>query len=169
MAINFAVLNKSIQSEYKVFEKIETKISFYLLNSLFWVLIAIEDEFCEEKVDKSYLVLDIDSEYYRLLYSALHYPPAIAIASESEVWLLPEFKNSDSRSFLESYCKIIQREMDNQRENKYFISRVTKSRSDLIEGYYHWIVRKNEEKSTVNWVSDDYQIYESDGDLFDLN
>lgn len=111
--------------------------------------------------------VNIDLEI--LLFSSKGYPPAIAFMREDIEVFIEKTEEISKDSFIELILKLLKKHLQLQKHSPYFLSEAMVDEEDyLIKGAFYWIVGFNPETSEVEWVSEDYYIYENPASDFGL-
>ena len=111
---------------------------------------------------------ELPEEQYTILYSAIHYPPALAQALDQAGWRYP--KDFSPESFLELYIRDLNYYLDRQGQDGYILRQLIHEADDgeLMLGSFYWIqVQAN--GSDLLWVSGDYQLYPSKTEYFEMD
>lgn len=112
----------------------------------------------------------VDHYLHSLMYSARHFPPALAFAREKISDYCRERNDYSKNTFIKKYAEFLKYYLDNQKNYPFFMSQ---SKSEevgwMMPGYYYWIVGFNELEDQVYWISDDYFIYQDAKQEFDVS
>ncbi|MGE0488949.1 MAG: hypothetical protein AB7S38_07010 [Vulcanimicrobiota bacterium] len=96
-----------------------------------------------------------------LLRSALAYPPALAQARND----LDEVPAED---YLVALAGSLTRHLDQQDQQRTFLARAQHTTEELTRGRYYWVVGFDTESGLLEWVSDDFLVYEERPEIFGL-
>lgn len=132
-----------------------------------WALLECElpDDF--EFTDQVSLV---DEELEVLLYSANGYPPALALTRDDFEEFCYERKNLSKEDFSNIFKNILKQHLQLQRYNQFFLAEAKVDEEDyIVKGAYYWIVGFDFESSEVEWVSDDFYVYQNPCSDFGLD
>ena len=103
-----------------------------------------------------------------LIESAKRYPPALAIAREEMEDVFGENGPSQAE-FARAYGVALRAHLARQHETPYVLAPALTDRAGrLAKGEWYWILGISGSPATVSWVSDDFHIYSSDVNDFDL-
>ncbi len=112
---------------------------------------------------------DIDSGIYRvpielstLLYAAKGYPPALALTRHKILRILQPKQKISIEDFLSLYKHVITYYLRLQPLYQFILAETyNKNASHLAPEGFYWVIGYDTVKSIVNWVSEDYFIYEN--------
>ncbi|GIW23589.1 MAG: hypothetical protein KatS3mg068_2596 [Candidatus Sericytochromatia bacterium] len=112
----------------------------------------------------------VSEELDILLYSAKSFPPAIAIARNEFEITCNNLKNITKQEFTDLFSKILKNQLQLQKYRPFFMAEALVDEEDfLVKGAFYWITGFDPENNEVDWVSDDYFIYQSPIEDFGLN
>jgi hypothetical protein len=112
----------------------------------------------------------VNEELDILLYSAKSFPPAIALSRVEFEIASQDFKDMNKSDFTDLFSKIIKNQLQLQKYRPFFMAQSLVDEEDyLVKGAFYWITGFDRENNEVDWVSDDYFIYQSPVEDFGLN
>lgn len=110
----------------------------------------------------------VNDELKALIYSAMRYPPALALA-RNEVRRLFSGRQPTHDEFADAYGAAIRRHLIQQGSVPFALAQATEDEDvDLTKGEWYWVVGVDGDPPIASWVSDDYFIYRRSALAFDL-
>ena len=104
----------------------------------------------------------VPEEIELLLFSARGYPPAIALTRDDVEEFCLERTNISKEEFSDLFKRILKQHLELQRFNQYFLAEAAVDEEDyLVKEAFYWVVGYDQENNEVQWVSDDYYLYQN--------
>lgn len=111
----------------------------------------------------------VSDELAALICSGRRYPPALAIARHDMTHQFGTRRPSQTE-FAEAYSVAIQTRLSQQQDAPYFLARVRQREEFyLTPGEWHWVLRVSGSPPMAEWVSEDYFVYQSPVEHFELS
>lgn len=162
---------ESFQEE-EVIPKIPDDIPFVLIagDPGFSKWAILECDFPEDYEFFDEEISPVPEELEILLYSAKSYPPAIALAREDLSVSCKKLTNLSLELLSEMYAGILKRQLELQKHRLFFLAESNIDEDDfLIKGAFYWIIGFNIYTNEVDWVADDYSIFQNPAEDFGLD
>jgi hypothetical protein len=115
---------------------------------------------CGAEVQSTPLVAALPAEIEKILESGRRYPPALALARDE----VSEFPGGAERraEFVAHYAERVAHHLNNQAAVPYTLAEaVVDEPGYLLRGRHYWVLRYLHGDDAVQWVSDDYQVYQN--------
>jgi hypothetical protein len=110
----------------------------------------------------------VSDELAALIWSGKRYPPALAIARLDMTHKFGTRRPSRAE-FAEAYSVSIQTRLSQQQGAPYLMARVRRGEEFyLTPGEWHWVLRVSGSPPMAEWVSEDYFVYQSPVEHFEL-
>jgi hypothetical protein len=111
----------------------------------------------------------VEEELEILLYSANFYPPALALAREDLEIACKKLKSISKEIFTDLFSNILRKHLQLQRFSSHFLAESQIDEEDyLVKGAFYWIIGFDPEINEVEWVTDNFYIYENPAADFGL-
>ncbi len=104
----------------------------------------------------------VSEELEILLYSAKNYPPAMALARDDMEIACKSLTNISKEVFNEMFKNILKQHLQLQKHSSHFLAESMVDDEDyLIKGAFYWVIGFDPDSNEIEWVSDDYFIYQN--------
>jgi len=104
----------------------------------------------------------VPEELEILLYSANSYPPALALARDDIEVSCKNMENISKEVFCQMFSSILKQHLQLQRHSAHFLAESLIDEEDyLVKGAFYWIVGFDPEYNEVEWVSDNFYVYQN--------